>query len=184
MTDQENTVVETEETEEKKVKVEKPDIIRGRMPLPLVYVIRFLDGKDSEGVVADRYRTTPGKVSDIRKNANFKYITLETKFSKEDIDKAVERTALLGDQESYVNDLLGQLEPATQAELDAANAERKAARKPKGKKGDKPKDPEPVAEVEADELGVEGGGDVEDSAPEPAEDDQLTDDELDALLTN
>lgn len=180
MTDQENTVVETEETEEKKAKVEKQDIIRGRMPLPLVYVIRFLDGKDSEGAVADRYRTTPGKVSDIRKNANFKYITLETKFSKEDIDKAVERTALLGDQESYVNDLLGQLEPATQADLDAANAERKAARKPKGKKGDKPKDPEPVAEVEADELGVES----DDSAPEPAEDDQLTDDQLDALLTN
>jgi len=73
-------------------------LIRGRMPLPLVWNIRFVelvakpaaDGEEvvpiTDSSVANKYFTTPGKIMDIRKNANFKYITADTTFNEVDID--------------------------------------------------------------------------------------------------
>ncbi len=62
-------------------------ISRGQMPHPLVWYIRFREeGSDSE--IAKRYFTTSGKIRDIRRNKNFKYITENATFSAGDIDKA------------------------------------------------------------------------------------------------
>lgn len=59
---------------DKKPKTPKVDILRGRMPLVLVYGIKFLEtGSTSE--LAAKYRTTAGKIDDIKKGANFGYIT-------------------------------------------------------------------------------------------------------------
>jgi hypothetical protein len=61
------------ETKEVKEKAPTIEIIRGRMALPLVYMIRFQEeGSDSE--IARKYRTTVGKVSDVKKVRNFAYI--------------------------------------------------------------------------------------------------------------
>lgn len=54
-------------------KAPKIDIIRGRMPLVLVYSIKFLED-GTIGEIASKYRTTVGKVDDIKKEANFGYI--------------------------------------------------------------------------------------------------------------
>ena len=65
------------------------DIINGRMPIPLVHLIRFDEtGKDSE--IAAKFFTSTGKVSDIKKHRNFQYVTEDLKFTQADIDAAKE----------------------------------------------------------------------------------------------
>ena len=61
--------------EEKAPKAPKVEIIRGRMPLPIVFMIKFNTEGETDGAVAAKFRTTNGKVSDIRKSKNFGYIT-------------------------------------------------------------------------------------------------------------
>lgn len=79
-------------------------IIRGRMPLPLVWHVRFVasattetideeteevtEGYASDSAVAKDMLTTAGKIMDIRTNRNFKYLTENTTFSQADIDEA------------------------------------------------------------------------------------------------
>ena len=71
----------TEPTVETKARAPKDpakalDILNGRMPLPIVYAIRFQEeagAKNSE--LAKKYGTSVGKVFDIRKGSNFGYIT-------------------------------------------------------------------------------------------------------------
>ena len=66
------------------------DIINGRMPLALVYAIRFEEGSESkDSELATKYKTSVGKISDIRKSRNFGYITEDMNFSKADIDGAL-----------------------------------------------------------------------------------------------
>lgn len=75
---------------EKKPKAPKIDIIRGRMPLVLVFSIKFLeDGTTSE--IAAKYRTTVGKVDDIKKEANFGYVKETFKPTMDMIKAAVPR---------------------------------------------------------------------------------------------
>jgi len=84
---EENDVVEGTEDEDTPKVIVAAAISRGRMPLPLVWYIRFVeDGNDSE--IAKRYFTTPGKINDIKKNANFKYISEGSTFSEADIEAA------------------------------------------------------------------------------------------------
>jgi len=59
--------------EEAKAKV-LANIVRGTIPHPLVYLIRFEEGDAKDADVAKKYGTTTGKVADIRKNRNFGYI--------------------------------------------------------------------------------------------------------------
>jgi hypothetical protein len=63
------------------------DIVRGRLPLALVYVIRFNE-KGTNAEVAKKYGTSVGKVFDIRKNRNFEYVTADYKPTKEDLAAA------------------------------------------------------------------------------------------------
>ena len=65
------------------------DILNGRMPLPIVYAIRFQEeagAKNSE--LAKKYGTSVGKVFDIRKGSNFSYITKDYKPSAEELAAA------------------------------------------------------------------------------------------------
>lgn len=65
------------------------DILNGRMPLPIVYAIRFQEdagAKNSE--LAKKYGTSVGKVFDIRKGSNFGYITKDYLPSAEELAAA------------------------------------------------------------------------------------------------
>lgn len=83
-----------EPTAETKVRAPKDpakalDILNGRMPLPIVYAIRFQEdagAKNSE--LAKKYGTSVGKVFDIRKGSNFSYITKDYQPSAEELAAA------------------------------------------------------------------------------------------------
>lgn len=52
------------------------NIVRGVMPVYLVYMIKFEEtGTEKDADVAKVYGTTSGKVSDVRKGRNFGYLT-------------------------------------------------------------------------------------------------------------
>ena len=84
----------TEPTAEIKVRAPKDpskalDILNGRMPLPIVYAIRFQEdagAKNSD--LAKKYGTSVGKVFDIRKGSNFGYIDNNYKPSAEELAAA------------------------------------------------------------------------------------------------
>jgi hypothetical protein len=101
------------------------DIIRGRMPLPIVHIIKF-DEKGTDGEVAKKFRTTNGKVSDIRKNRNFGYITDEFVPTQEMIDGAKVYAEQLDDESvlAAVNDIT----PATDEQAKAFADSRKGSR--------------------------------------------------------
>ena len=101
----ENVAEGTEEVAKPKAPV-VVKIIRGRMPLPLVWHVRFVASKTSEDTIDDETSevipggytsdsavakdmfTTAGKIMDIRTNRNFKYLTEGSTFSQSDIDEA------------------------------------------------------------------------------------------------
>lgn len=169
-----NDQVKTQETE----KVEKPkvEIIRGRMPLPLVRLIKFAHSDLNDSQVADMYRTTSGKVSDVRKNRNFGYIAEDTTaFSQEQIDGAKARIEqFTSDDQDIVNEAMSDagIRVATEEEQAAFDEQRAGSRKPRGKKEEAAETAEADAEV-ADETPTEATADV------PAEED---DDGLGDLL--
>ena len=84
----------TEPTAETKVRAPKDpskalDILNGRMPLPIVYAIRFQEdagAKNSD--LAKKYGTSVGKVFDLRKGSNFSYIDKDYKPSAEELAAA------------------------------------------------------------------------------------------------
>lgn len=63
------------------------NIINGRLPLPLVHMIRFQE-TGSNGELAKKYGTSVGKVFDIKKGRNFGYITADYKPSAEEVAAA------------------------------------------------------------------------------------------------
>lgn len=75
---------------EKTPKVAVP-IIRGRMPIAVVYVIKFGVNKDlSIPELSTMYGTTSGKISDIKKNYNFQYLKEDFKPSLEQKTEAID----------------------------------------------------------------------------------------------
>ena len=92
MTDQ-NQAVEPEVVEAPEAKAPakpKVDIIRGRMPVAMVYTVRF--GKLAEGGAQCQrlFATTVGKIYDIEKGRNFAYVTEEVQFTQAQIDEGIE----------------------------------------------------------------------------------------------
>lgn len=60
---------------EKKEKNLIPNIIRGRMPIAVVYMVRYGDQKNGETkALADMFGTTVGKITDIKKKSTFAYL--------------------------------------------------------------------------------------------------------------
>lgn len=113
------------------VEVPKVEILRGRMPVAVVAMIRFNETETAVAACAAKYRTTVGKVDDIKKCRNFGYISSDFQPSEEQKTQAV----------AYLEQLTGENATSTLATLDAmgiaedggASFEeaRKAARKTK-----------------------------------------------------
>lgn len=135
-------------------------IARGRMHAALVYAIKFQSGEAKDGEIAKKFATTPGKVNDIRKDRNFKYVTENLAFTAGEVAEAVERfTSSVNAENSTVAederaDVIAAATaaingvPTTDGESQLAGV-RKAERKPRGK-------------PEAEEEVTEGSGDEED----------------------
>ena len=122
---EENTMAE--KTEEKVVETPKADIIRGRMPLPIVHMIKFAAEDATDGALATKFRTTNGKVSDIRKERNFGYIKEDYVPDADQIAKAVAFAEQLED--TSVLKAVKKLKPASDEQNAAFEALRKGSRK-------------------------------------------------------
>lgn len=69
---EENKEPETTETKAPKAPLE---IIRGRMPVAVVFLVRFEHASEAAKDLAKQFGTTVGKINDIKNNANFSYVT-------------------------------------------------------------------------------------------------------------
>jgi len=148
------------------------DIIRGRMPASLVFVIRFVSHGDDvkDAALAKMYGTTPGKISDIKKMSNFKYIDAEWKPSAEDVKAGKDwaekmRNAPWADEhvKGFADDIdarLDALEVASEEELKAQEEARKGSRKPRAAKAESEQESSP--EVAQDEASPEVDDDLSD----------------------
>ena len=149
----------THEEHVAETKVNKLDIINGRMPLAVVCVIRFHEDADAkDNALAKKYHTSAGKISDVRKSRNFAYVDENYKPSEADIEAGMGWAGQMderGDQEgaAALSDALSALVVATEAETEAFADARKATRKPRGKKADV--EVEEVEELEELEEGPE-----------------------------
>jgi len=134
------------------VNANKLDIINGRMPLAVVFIIRFLeDPENKDNALAKKYHTSPGKISDVRKCRNFTYVDENFKPSAAEVELALKwadkmdaRGAVAEAEE--LGEMINTLVVATPEESEAMAVARKATRKPRGKKAGA------EAEVEAEEL--------------------------------
>jgi len=142
-----------------------PGIARGRMAAALVYLIKFQEeGSDSE--IAAKYCTTPGKVNDIRKNRNFKYITKDLRFTEAEVQEARDRfkASVYGENSTVpedkreevvlaANEALDTLETVAESQLSAL---RKADRKPRGRpRKNESEDDANTGDAETDESSEE-----------------------------
>lgn len=155
--------------QEKTEKTEKPevDIIRGRMPVAIAAVIKHkIDSEMKDAEVAAMFRTTNGKVADLRADRNFAYVDDSFKPTKEQKQQALDYAAQCDDETKIVK-FVKSLGVATAEEAEAAEEARKAARKSPGK----PK---------ADAPSKKGKG-KKNTEPEE-EDEELEEDDLDDLL--
>jgi len=145
---------------EKAPKVEV-EIIRGRMPVAIAAAIKLgenSEAKDSE--LASKYRTTNGKIADIRADRNFAYIDKEFHPNKEQVDQA-KAYAEQCDSTTAIMKIVKGFGVATEAEAEAFAAKRKGARKPSGKEGKAKKSSKKAKAEEADEE-LEDDDDLDD----------------------
>jgi Asp-tRNA(Asn)/Glu-tRNA(Gln) amidotransferase C subunit len=116
----------------KETKKAAVEIIRGRMALPLVYLVKFKLDDMTVSTLAAALRTTVGKINDIRKNANFKYVQEDYKPSEADIEAALARLEQC--EAGEIVDMVKQLGAVDQAKRDEILQAHKPARKPRKKK--------------------------------------------------
>lgn len=119
------------------------EIIRGRMPVAVVYLARFGDKKgESTKVKAVKFGTTVGKIDDIAKGRNFSYVTDSFRPTAEQKTVALEWLKRHPQYDAQnVDELVNELESipmATEEEQAAFEAARVAARgqSPKTKTGE------------------------------------------------
>ena len=117
-------------------------LARGRMAAALVYIVKFVaEGNDSE--LAQKFATTAGKVSDIRKSRNFKYVTEDLKFTAAEVQDAKDRfkASVNGEKSTVPDESREDIVNTVHAELDKLETvaesqlegRAKADRKPRGK---------------------------------------------------
>lgn len=129
--------VSVDKAEEKKPAAPKVDIIRGRMPAPVVLKIKTEPSEATDGALAAKYRTTNGKVSDIRNNRNFAYITEESFVpNQSDCDGTVAWAEKHGAPE--VIKWAKSLKPGSEADRAKYDEARKTSRPGRKKAADKP----------------------------------------------
>lgn len=119
------------------------EIIRGRMPVAVVYMARYGNKKgESTKIKADKFGTTVGKIDDIAKGRNFAYVTEAFRPTQEQKDQALEWLKRHPHYDGQnVDELVNELEAipvATTEEAAAFEAARVAARgqTPKTKTGE------------------------------------------------
>lgn len=154
-----------DKTDEKVAKVEV-EIIRGRMPVAIAAAIKLgedSEAKDSE--LAAKYRTTNGKIADIRADRNFAYITDGFKPTKDMVSQAKAYAEQCESTNSIVKIVKG-FGVASEEEAEKFAAARKGARKPTGKEGKKKPKSKKAEKAEA----------------EAAADEELEEDDLDDLI--
>lgn len=167
---------EAMDNEETKAPAEPARMCKGQMPSPLVWYIRFHEeGTMSE--IAKKYFTTPGKITDIKKANNQKYIVENMTWSEEELKAAREQveanfvrgqdedaphkrrlaTTQAGDEE-YSLEVLDLIEgmdlegvSITDARAEYNEANPRATRKSKDK-DDEPVDAEPADDGDDEEL--------------------------------
>lgn len=131
-------------TEAKKTRAPKTnllDIARGRLPIPLVFAIRFVEPADvTNAALAKKYGTSVGKVFDIRKNRNFEYVGKDYKFSAEELNAARAWAHEAGKHGGDQAAILEYVEKQTVGSAEALAAQA-AARPKREMPARKPKDP-------------------------------------------
>lgn len=161
-------------TETQATEKAKAEIIRGRMPVVVVFLARFGDQKnESTKDLANMFGTTVGKIDDIKKGRNFGYVKADfkpTAQQKQDGIEWLQRHPGFDDGkvDKLINELEG-LEIATDEEAAAFATARTEARgqNPKTKEGEvanagggnnrkgkkaKKETAEPAAPVDGDDL--------------------------------
>ena len=113
------------------IETPKVEIIRGRMPVAVVAMIRFKEAETATAACAAKYRTTVGKVDDIKKGRNFGYISEDFQPSEEQKAQAAAYLEQLSEENAAST--LSVLDDMGIAEDGGASFEeaRKAARKTK-----------------------------------------------------
>lgn len=66
-------------------------LCKGPMPMVLVHYIKFKEKSDAISEIAHKYFTTPGKISDIQKGNNQRYIVKNMKFSEAELNDAADK---------------------------------------------------------------------------------------------
>lgn len=131
MTDQTSKEV-TAKTDTKAAEKTLANIVRGTLPKPLVYLIRFNETGGKEADIAKKYGTTSGKVADIIKNRNFAYIDKDYKPSQADIDASVNWLKQVPEYDKVGTDAVvnavAKMPVASDADLAALTAKRAAVR--------------------------------------------------------
>jgi hypothetical protein len=139
------------------------NIVRGTIPLALVYLIRFdeKDAKDAD--VAKKYGTTTGKVADIKKGRNFGYVDMDYVPTADDKQKALAWLKQVPNYDTVGTDVavsaIERMNTASDADAEALKAKRAAIRaKNEGASGDgTPKAPK---EPKAPKGGSKGKGEA------------------------
>jgi hypothetical protein len=145
----------TETTNLSAAETPKVEIIRGRMPVAVVALIRFKEEGVATAALAAKYRTTVGKVDDIKKCRNFGYVTEDFKPTPEQVEAAKGYLSQLSDENSA--DAIAKLEGMGLADDDGAafEAARLAFRKRKAPAEDtqaSPSEPDSAPDAPADEI--------------------------------
>ena len=136
------------------------------MHAALVFAIKFKSGEAKDGEIAKKFATTPGKVNDIRKDRNFKYVTEDLAFTAAEVQEAKDRfsasvnadnSTVAEDQREIVieegHTAIDSV-PTTDGESQLAGV-RKADRKPRGTTA------EAAAESDSTEESGEVDGDLD-----------------------
>ena len=130
----------------KKEKVLIPDIIRGRMPIVIVFMIRYGDQKEgATKALATLFGTTVGKITDIKKGSTFKYLTDAFKPTATQKADGIEYLKKhVGYDKGEVDKVINELEQTVEATIEEAAAIEATRAVAKGQTTKK-KDGEPAA---------------------------------------
>ena len=164
---EENEVEAGEETSNKVPAGPAAGIARGRMHAALVHAIKFGSGEAKDGEIARKFATTPGKVNDIRKDRNFKYVVEGMAFTAAEIQEAKDRfaTSVAAENSTVAEDERVDLIDSANVALDAVATTdgesqlagaRKSDRKPRGKAADGDDAGEPEAESSDGDEDLDG----------------------------
>jgi hypothetical protein len=142
MNDQTQNAGATGSAEDAKTPAPPKEIIRGRMPVGVVFLARFgqMSGEATK-VKADAFGTTVGKIDDIAKGRNFAYVKADFKPTEQ--QKADAKAWLERHPGGKPEKLLAELEALSVASADEAAAF-EAARAANRGQSDKTKDGEPA----------------------------------------